>query len=464
MIRSVWFILKLSLVVMVAVWIAERPGRVQIEWMDYTITVHFGLFLLALAGVVFIAAILSRLFYLIVDMPWRWRQTRARRRLEKGYKSVTMGLAAIVSGDDKAAVKQAARAARLLPAHDALLLLLQAQSAKISGKPDQARVHFAALAKNRDAGFLGLRGLVQDAVESGKPEAARSIIQGGLKKFPRQKWLLTADYDMALAARDWAAARGALARAARLGAVDPARAASDRIALMIAESDDALKNGFPYKARDLLRAAWRHAPGFAPAAIRLASVYRTLGRERKAAHIIARSYQKNPHPDLAAYWEGMMPPQKPGQKPVHLAWAARLAAMTPDHAESHIVSGRAAMLEGLWGEARACFQKAEAKQPSARLYKLWTELEGRMGGSNARLVENLRIKSSEYPVDKTWFCRAEGEIYPAWQPVSRAGHFNAIVWDYPVQPAGTGPRISAHAGGAREDSIEALLLPRASGA
>jgi hypothetical protein len=118
-----------------------------------------------------------------------------------------------------------------------------------------------------------------------------------------------------------------------------------------------------------------------------------------------------------------------------LAWAERLMKLNPQHPESHLVAGIAAAAESLWGEARDHFRKAEALEPSGRLYRHWIALERRAGG-NPRVIDALQEKWDalirQDRAERRWVCRQTGRLYDHWMVLAPPhGTFNTIEWSFP---------------------------------
>ncbi|MEK9796084.1 MAG: heme biosynthesis HemY N-terminal domain-containing protein, partial [Alphaproteobacteria bacterium] len=78
--RIAIYIIEVAVVVAIAVWLAERPGLVQIEWQGYRIETSVGILALA----VFLFAVTVAALYTL----WRWLRRRPgewslRRRLSR---------------------------------------------------------------------------------------------------------------------------------------------------------------------------------------------------------------------------------------------------------------------------------------------------------------------------------------------------------------------------------------------
>jgi HemY protein len=439
MIRAIFFLIKVGLLVAAAIWISDQKGSVEIDWGHYKIIFpHVGFFLMAVVAVVLLAIFTYRAIQTFAQFPRSYRRYREISNQKKGFRALTLGLTAVAAGDKKAAKQQSAKASKLLPEDEGLPLLLKAQSEKLEGREKQAQETFATLTKDKDAGFLGVRGLLLAAIEARNHGKALELARQALKLHPRQPWILKLVYDLEIRQRHWDEAQKILSRAAHAGAIPAAQAASDKIAILLARAAESQNEGLRSAALTYLRQAYKADTSFVPAALALARFYKENGSRRKAASVIEGTWKKNPHPDLARLWETLVPAAKAGKISARYAWAEKLAALNPTHPESHLLAGRVAMEESLWGAAREHFRQAENIEPTARLYWQWANLEKR-AGSGASLVQSLQEKASSFPSERCWVCRDTGRIYEQWFPVADPhGSFNTIEWD---QPRGFGNRL-----------------------
>ncbi|MCB1562407.1 MAG: tetratricopeptide repeat protein [Alphaproteobacteria bacterium] len=434
MIRALWFLLKAALLIGAALWVAEHPGTVQLDWMDYKITIHIGLFLFGLLVLLWSSMVLYRVVWSFISFPASLRRYREIRRKEKGYKALTLGLSAVAAGDTKMATYQAYRTTRLLPDDTGLPLLLQAQAARMDGRVQDAQDSFKRLLENKDAGFLGVRGLLQTALDQGHYEEALTLARQGLEAYPKQHWLLTSVYDLQTRLERWDEARTTLKRMEKAGVCTPEKAQSDRIALWLAEAGVGVGSHgrLPYdgEARlKLLKRAYKDGPDFGPAALALAELYEELGQRRKAVSVLEKIWKKAPHPALLPLWDRLAPAKKGPNARLH--WYEHLLSLNPDHPESLLAAGQAAMREGLWGEARAYLTKAQGMQPSSRIYNALADLEERSTHDEKAALE-WREEAANAPAQPCWTCTQTGRIYERWLPVAYPHHaFNTIIWAVP---------------------------------
>ena len=132
MIRIILFLLLIALGAVGASWVAEQPGDVAFVSGNLKISISLPRFLAGLsiliAAAIFIWTILRGLW----RMPARLRRNRREKRHARGRHAITQGLLAIGHGDSSAA-RAHADIARRHAAQDPLALLLEAQSAQLSG-------------------------------------------------------------------------------------------------------------------------------------------------------------------------------------------------------------------------------------------------------------------------------------------------------------------------------------------
>jgi len=408
MLRALWFLIKIGVLIAAALWVAERPGSVTIDWLDYTITIDFGFFLLlALVGLI-LAVGLFRLVNGIFHLPGLWREHQSR-------------------------VHRAKRIARYWPQDNHLPLLRQAQAARLNGSDQEALEHFAALAEHKDTAFLGVRGLLQAALDSGRRDKALDLARYALKLHPRQKWILQLVYDLEIEQRLWRSAESTLIQAVKYGAMSEAQLHSDRVALLLAQSEAAETQKETKKALKAAQEAYELDPSFVPAIGRLADLYIKRGKRRAAVKLIEQAWPQDNHPDLAEIWDRLAPRAKTAKKisARRMAWAETLIDMKPDSAESYMAAARVAMEQGLWGEARSYLDKAAELTDTARLYNMRAELERRAGEDELVVLQWLE-KAVKAPADKAWMCFDTHRIYDHWAPVAHPhGAFNTMRWQSP---------------------------------
>lgn len=431
MFRALWFLIQTGLVVAAAVWISQRPGFVVVEWMDYKLSAQIGVFLLGIAVIVVAALTLYKILAAIISVPARiagYRRDKARRR---GYRTMTRGFAAIAAGDGKSAGRLAKQTRALLPGETGLPVLLEAQAARLRGEEGAARLSFEELLRDKDASFFGIRGLLTSALDAGDIRTALDYARKALAVHPKQGWIINIVYELELRNRLWDDAYRTLQKIEKHKSLPADHVRRDMIALLVFAAERADIEGQKGEAKSLLKKAHRLDDTNIVSTTRLADKYITAGKERKAAALIEKAWVANPHPDLLALWDRMAPENKPSDLMRRLRWYEKLVAMKPDSADGQMAAAKAAMQDGLYGEARAYMKTAEDLEPSARVYRLRAQLEEQSTHDDRKVREWLE-KAADAPPSRVWTCTDTGAVYEQWSPVAMPhGSFNTIIWGYP---------------------------------
>jgi len=452
MIRIALFCLKVGVVVAFAYWLAERPGDVSVEWLGYRVDTTVGILLLAVAVVAGLAALVYRFWRFLYRSPreiGRRVQTGRRRR---GYKALTQGMVAVAAGEPDEAARWARKADTLLD-EPPLTMLLSAQAAQLNGDEAAAKRYFTAMLENPETRFLGLRGLLNQALRAGDQAAALGYVRQAHAMRPRTPWVLTSLFDLSERHGDLDTAERALHDAARIKAL-PAPEAGRRRAVLLLERAMAARAAGDPGALKQARAARRLAPDLAAAGALEAELLIAAGKGRNAARVLEETWARAPQPDLARLYLEALPA---ADGLARLKRLGKLTAGNAAHPESHLALARAALDAKLWGEARR--HLAAAAGPGG--------LDGSPGDSVCRLMATLEEaehddtaaarawldRAAAAPADPGWVCRACGAVAAAWS--ARCGaceSFDGLRWQQP-------PRVAPAVIGAAAASAGALAPP-----
>jgi len=389
--RRILLVLLAALVVLALAWgLASLPGRISGDVGDISFDAPAsvaGLGLLLLFALLYAAL---RLIGAIVRLPRTTRARRAARRRASGDLAVTQTLLALAAGDTGNARRESSRARRLLGDTPATLLL-SAEAGRIAGGTDEAESAFRTLADRDDAAFLGLRGLLRQAIERGDWAEATSLARQAEAVQPGAAWLRRERARLAVRAGQWS------------DALALADADAPKAALATAAAEATPEEG---QASRLARQAWREDPSLAPAALAYARRLRAAGREARALTVIRHTWSIAPHPDLAEF------ALAPVADPLGRTQAAqRLTEANPTHAESRVVLGRTALDASLTGEARRHAEAAiDAGVNQRRVWLLLAEIE-EAEGTDQR--DALRRAATADP-DPTWRCGACHTAHTIW--------------------------------------------------
>lgn len=431
MIRALWFLLKLAIVIAVAIWLVERPGTVSVNWLGYAIETSFTVALLIGLAALGVAALGYRLIRGVLRTPTRLRRHSRARKRERGYRALTQGMVAVAAGDAPTARKMARKADGLLN-EPPLTMLLSAQAAQLQGDERAAREYFTAMLDRPETAFLGLRGLLTQAIKSGDRVEALQLARKARALQPNTPWLLGTLYDLEARSGDWASAEGTLQQAIQAGAIPTEDGRRHRTVLLLERSFEAERRGRGDAALSHAQSAHDLMPDYVPAAARLTRLLVAASKLKPAAKVVERTWRQSPHPDLAdAYREVLN-----GYDPLtRVKLFEKLLAQAPNHAESHIALARIALEAKLWGEARAHLNSALAIEPSRRLFRLLAELE-RSERHDEAAARDWMAKAAAAPADPAWTCGSCNAVSHAWGGLcGHCGAFDSLEWKAPTLAA-----------------------------
>lgn len=399
--------------------VAHLPGRISIDAGPYTVDTSNSLALAALLLLFIVLYVLVRLVMLILYVPRAGSLWRGGRRRRAGDVAVTRALVALAAGEKADARREAARARALL-GDTPQTLLLAAEAGRLSGRDDEATAALHALATRQDSAFLGLRGLLANAISQQKWSEAAALARQAEAAHPGAAWLRHERGQLAIRSGDWAEA---LTLAGPLGTgllgTDPPGAgpagptgASTVAALAVGA---ALAEANPDRAERLTRQALKADPSFTPAVLARAGQLRAGGREKNALAVLADGWKRAPHPDIAAL--ALAPVT---DKLARAQAAQQLTSGLPDHPETHLLLARTALDAGVVGEARRhleAAQKTGLNQRRAWLLRAELEEEDRGDTEAGRLAQRdaLRRAAVAEP-DPQWRCSVCQTPQAAWRP------------------------------------------------
>jgi HemY protein len=423
MIRAIWLLILLGLGVWAALFLRQMGGIVEITVGNTFIGIPVWLGLLALVvGFVVLHGLLSA-WKSLRGWPARIRARRAERHRRDGDTAVTRALVALAAGTPDQARLEIRRARGLL-GDTPHTLLLTAEAERMAGRNDAANEAFRALAAREDGKFLGLRGLLRDAMQREDWPAAQRLAREAEAAQPGAAWVKEERAALALRTRDW---REALALSPSDQLTGHRRAA---LALAAAMQD-------PETASSLEKQALSADPGFAPAALAVARRQAAEGSPRRAKSTLQAAWKVAPHPDIA---EAYLADETDALARVKAAES--LTHENRTHPESRLVLGRTALAAGLTGRARAELEALVASgNADRRAYLAMVDMDAvELGDSAAgRAAEAKWLRAAAAaPPEPRWQCLNCGTVHPKWEPVCEAcATPGRIEWTGGAQKSGT---------------------------
>ena len=379
MIRGLWFFLQLTILVVVAVWLAEQQGAVSVEFHGWLIETSAGVLILSVVIAAALALLLWRVLRSVLGTPHAIGRFRHHRRRNRSYVALVKSLAALASGEGVAALRHASEAEAI--GEPALAHLAAAEAAEMAGDTARAEAEFTRLGDRPDTMMIGLRGLTGLAERQGNLEQALAHVRRARKASPKSPWAAGKQFELEERSGALDQAERTLADAARLGAVSPADSNRMLAALLLRRAAQAADAGNETAALKDAERAHELDPALTKAAILAARLLARSGRVPAAERILASGWSAAPDAELARAWLALTPK---ADTTARLRQAERLLALDRFSDEGRLALAEAELAGARWAEARAHLSALSlAAQAMPRYCHLMAYLESASGNEAA---------------------------------------------------------------------------------
>ncbi|WP_247997174.1 heme biosynthesis protein HemY [Brucella tritici] len=408
-------------------WLADRPGELDVTFAGN----HYNVPLItAVAGIVAIVAAILILWWLIksiIQSPYTLRRHFRARKRDRGYQSLSTGLIAAGAGDAEAARRMTKQAGKLLSSdQEPLIKLLEAQTAMLEGRTEDARKGFEAMVEDPETRLLGLRGLYIEAQRVGARDAARHYAAEAAQQAPQLEWASSAMMGQLCAEGDWDGALKLVDARKQALAHSKDVVKKERAALLTAKAM-AVVDVDHAQAKALALEANKLAPDLVPAAVVAARALFADGDVRKGSKILEAAWKRFPQLDIASTYVYARSGDTAQDR---LKRAKHLVSLRSNNAEGSLALARAAYEAGDYRLARDNAEQVLRASPRESAYLLLADIEEAETGDQGKVREWL-ARAVKAPRDPAW--TADGYVSEQWSPVSPVtGRLNSFEWKVPV--------------------------------
>lgn len=435
MIRLVLYFLLIGAGAWGLSWIADRPGKLNVEWLGYD--VQTSVFIAAIVLIASFAAFSLAVWLGVLTWtaPKRFARRLKERRIRAGQEAVRRGIFAAGAGDKAAALKAGALAKKLVP-EEPLALLLEAQSAQLNEDPIASRQAFERMLEKPEMAELGLRGLYIEAKKAGQGEAAKQFAERALTANPALSWSSSALFEIQCREGNWRGALQTLGLAKQQRHLPKAQA-DKRRALLLTQLAIELEDTQQGKALAYAQEAFGIAPELTPAAAVAGRILASQGNTGRAMKVLSQAWRTAQHPEIALIYAHSRTGDSPKDR---LARVKTLIASGPASLEGGIALAVAAIEAKDWDAARTALAPHLANAP-ARVCRLMARIEAGQNRDMGRAREWL-AKAARAAPDPVWVA-PDGTVSAEWRAVSpKSGSLGAFEWKTPaaaMQPAVSEP-------------------------
>ncbi len=428
MIRLIIFLIIAVAAAWLSVWFADNPGQVQITepWGGNSFSPPFGILILGVLLVGVAITVLYEVYRAVVTAPKKIGRYRRQRRKERGYEELASGLVAAAAGDVSGAKASTRRAEKLLEKAPTTLLL-GARSAQLDGNDGEARGKFKEMLKHKETEFLGLRGLLAQAIKDGDREEAIELAKKAYLRRPNTPWVLTTLFELQTQGGEWRDAMATVNDMARQKLIDADTAHRHRAILLHLQSEKKDEEGRHQEAFENAKKAHKLLPGLAPIAVNAAKLAIKTDRHRAARKMLETSWKAAPHPALARALASQNTDQSPTER---YKTIERLHQLNSSSLEGEMALAEQAVAAEQWPAAREALERAAKLGPTASVFRMFADVE-RATGADADKIQGWLAKAVDAPSDPTWLCKATGETRARWSAFGPDGKFDSLRWGSP---------------------------------
>lgn len=398
MIKIILYVLSLAVLVTIAVWFADAPGNVTIEWLGWRIDTSVAILFALMAGILVVGTVLIRLWSTLVSLGRNYQGARKDRRVNRGLDGLATGFAGVQGGDSTAAQK-GLRDAKASFGEHATVRLLEQQATRLSGDAKRAGSDARELLTDPATELAALRDLTEAAKEVGDLDGALGYAKRALGRKTPPRWALATTLDLQIALNRWEDAAETLDRkdgSVLFKAVDLPRL---KAAIYARTATTALADHDPGVAMKWARKALSTDATRVDATVALARALAAENKAKKAATALEKAWVINPHPALLSAYLQLSPADSALAKTKKVE---TLIAGHPDHPESRLALAETGLKADLWGQARSRLEplldEGTAPPTRARAAALMAQVDlGEHGDTKAAtefLVMALESKSA----------------------------------------------------------------------
>ncbi len=350
-----------------------------------------------------------------------------RNRERKGYEALSEGMMALASGEGHLAMTKATRADKYLQ-QPQLTNLLTAQAAEMTGDRRKAEETYKKLLADDKTRFVGVRGIMKQKLSDGDTETALLLAQKAFALKPKHEE--TQDVLLRLQAEksDWAGARKTLGAKLKSGSLPRDVHKRRDAVLALSEARDVLEDGKTIEAREAAIEANRLSPDLIPAAVMAARGYIDEGNARYATRVLTKTWNAQPHPDLAAAYAEIVPDETAEAR---LKRFRSLTKTTTDHPETKMLMAELYIAAEDFPAGKIALGDLVEANPTARILTLMAAIE-RGKGADDSVVRGWLTRALTAPRGPQWMCENCQHIHSGWSATcDNCKSFDTLAWKTP---------------------------------
>lgn len=393
MIRLAFYISLAIFLALGAVWFADNPGTLLLNWRGWEVRMSVAVFGLLILLYTVSCWYLFRLYrWFRTDNPLTSPKRMASRR-QKGLAELDRGWSALSIHDKAAALKHGRKAYSLLPADNGPAHLLL--------KAGKDKKYLAQLNADPNSKLLALTFRLEQEFNDGNNKNAHDILVEMQKDQPGNPWICKKLFDVLTRLGMWKEAKEELENLVKCKAMDKARQKQLAAVLCYAQALEADLAGQKKTARDFTEQALKNDPAFIPAALLLGRHHLAEGNKTRARKVIETIWKLAPHPDLSQFIMKLEPLESPSEK---FRRIQKFADLNGDHIHSLHLRASVALGTEHWADAKQSLDRlVKDGKASRETYRLLARLES-LQKQDEKAAEAYIAQAENAAGDPSWQC------------------------------------------------------------
>jgi HemY protein len=412
------FFLKLGVVVAFAVWVADRSGKVTIEWKDMVLQTSTLMLVLSVGLIAMFSYSTAKLFAFFGGASYRMRMNQRLQRQRRAEKLLTGAVDALADEKNNRALGLLRRAEKLLGSSQVVDLLRKeaGETPVITAQGDYSSP-------------FAWREAIEKKLKEGRLGEARHLAESFAAKHENLGLPRRMLFEVHAHEQNWGEALYMLDLLRETGDMPRGELRQARAAALAERARLALEKGNGAEAFEYARQADRLRPQWVPALWLAAKGLAMQDKPREAAGLIEKSWAAAPHPQLGSLYLSL----RTGRNDLKKAQAAEnLRRRAEDNPASHLLHADALFRAGIYAQARFIAASLAKTHPSREVFTLLSQVEE--ADHHPAAAQEWHKKAAESPLGEAWICSSCRQPHRSWQALcSSCKEFNTLSWQ--AQPA-----------------------------
>jgi HemY protein len=412
------FFLKLGLLVAFAVWVADRSGKVTIEWQNMVVQTSTLMLVLSVVFIAMFSYSTAKLFAFFGGASYRMRMNQRLQRQRRAEKLLSNAVTALADEKKNRALGFLRRAEKLLGSSQVVDLLRQ-----------EAGEVPAITAQGDYSSPFAWREAIEKKLKDGRIAEARHLAESFMAKYQNLGLPKRMLFEVHAHEQNWGEALYMLDLLRETGDMPRIELRQARAAVLAERARLALEKSHGAETFEYARQAERLRPQWVPALWLAAKGLALQDKPREAAGLIERSWNSSPHPQLGTLYLSL----KTGKNDLKKAQAAEnLRRRAEDHPASHMLHADALFRASIYAQARFIAASLAKTHPSREVFTLLSQIEE--ADHHPAAAHDWHRKAAESPLGEAWICSSCRQPHKSWQALcSSCKEFNTLNWQ--IQPA-----------------------------